>query len=295
MKCDLHVHSLHSGSCNIPFFNDLCRECYSEPEQVYRELKRQGMDLVTLTDHDSIDGAEGLRRYPDFFLSEEVTCRMPSGTFAHVGVYNISERQHMEIQRRRTDLPALLAYLSEARLFFCVNHMFSSLTGKRHLDDFDWFEEYFPAFEVLNGQMLGFHNRKARELAEQMGKAGIGGSDAHAIASVGTAYTEVPRARSAEEFFSGLREGRGIAGGGHGGYLKLTRDVFSIASGMIRENPWKAIVATLAPAIPLATMAVMVSEAEFARRWSNRFRPEESRRSRSGRFPAPIQVAERFA
>src|SRR5262245_17260237 len=112
MRCDLHVHSLHSGHCNIPFFKGFCRESYNDPEEVYRALKHKGMQLVTLTDHDSIDGAERLRRHSDFFLSEEVTCRMPSGTDAHVGVYNLTERQHAEIQRRRNDLPSLLAYLS---------------------------------------------------------------------------------------------------------------------------------------------------------------------------------------
>ena len=44
------------------------------------------MDLVTVTDHDSIDAAERLRRHPDFFLSEEVSCLTPSGTELHVGV-----------------------------------------------------------------------------------------------------------------------------------------------------------------------------------------------------------------
>src|SRR4029077_13181177 len=109
-------------------------------------LKQKGMDLVTLTDHDSIEGAEILRRHPDFFVSEEVTVRMPSGTSAHIGVYDLTERQHVEIQKRRTDLFSLLAYLSEARLFFAVNHVFSSLTGRRKLEDFHYFEEYFPGF-----------------------------------------------------------------------------------------------------------------------------------------------------
>ena len=74
----------------------ICRECYSEPEAVYERLKRLGMSLVTVTDHDSIDASEVLRRYPDFFVSEEVTCRMPSGTEIHVGVYNVTEGQHLE-------------------------------------------------------------------------------------------------------------------------------------------------------------------------------------------------------
>jgi predicted metal-dependent phosphoesterase TrpH len=294
MKSDLHVHSLHPGNSSIPFFNRFCRESYNVPEQVYRALKRKGMDLVTLTDHDSIDGCEGLRRHPDFFLSEKGTCRMPSGTFAHLAVYNLTERQHIEIQRRRNDLPSLLAYLSEARLFFCINHVFSALTGPRHLDDFDWFEEYFPGFEVLNGQMLPFHNRQAGLLASCSGKVGIGGSDAHAMASVGTAYTEVPRARSAEEFFQGLRAGAARVYGEDGSYFKLTIDIFAIVRSMIYEEPLTALLAPLAPLIPLAMLATLVGEMEFARRWSRRLGPDLSRRLRNKQFPS-TQVAEEFA
>ena len=62
------------------------------------------MDLVTVTDHDSIDACESLRSRPDFFLSEEATCRTSRGTELHVGVYDITERDHIEIQRRRDDL-----------------------------------------------------------------------------------------------------------------------------------------------------------------------------------------------
>src|SRR5579863_3465306 len=118
MKCDLHVHTRHSGKCSIPLLKRICRESYNDPETVYQSLKRRGMDLVTITDHDSIDAAESLRHYPDFFLSEEVTVEMDSGSEMHVGVYDINERQHVEIQRRRNDLQRLFAYLEEQRLFF---------------------------------------------------------------------------------------------------------------------------------------------------------------------------------
>ena len=268
MKCDLHVHSSSSGMCEVPVLNRICRESYTVPEELFSTLRRKGMDLVTITDHDSIDGAEPLRRMREFFLSEEVTCRMPSGTQAHVGVYDITERQHIEIQRRRNDLQALLAYFGEQRLFFCVNHLFSGLTGKRTIEDFDWFESLFPAYETRNGQMLSGHNRHAEIVAKRLGKAGIGGSDSHALRSAGTAYTVVPGARTKAEFLRGLRAGRGVAGGEHGGFSKLTRDVFSIAGSMMRTNPWTCLLAPLAPAIPVYTLAVILHEAGFAHRWS---------------------------
>ncbi len=101
------------------------------PHEVHALLKRRGMDLFTLTDHDSIEGAEKLRREPNFFLSEELTCRMPSGTEVHIGVYDFHERQHAQLLQRRNDLVALLMYLTERRIFFSINHVFSSVTGRR--------------------------------------------------------------------------------------------------------------------------------------------------------------------
>ena len=131
MRCDLHVHSIASGMFTVPGLNRICRESYTEPAEVYDRLKRMDMSIITITDHDAIDGAEILRRYPDFFLSEEVTVRMPSGTEMHLGVYGINERDHVEIQRRRNDFIALLMYLTERKVFFSANHVFSGLTGRR--------------------------------------------------------------------------------------------------------------------------------------------------------------------
>ena len=81
-RADLHVHSWHSlQSGNLTFLQS--RDCYSSPEDVYRTAKARGMDLVTITDHDSIDGClEFLDRHPDatdFIVGEEVSCRLPDG------------------------------------------------------------------------------------------------------------------------------------------------------------------------------------------------------------------------
>ena len=140
--------------CTVPVFRRICRESYSDPGAVYEVLKRRGMDVVTVTDHDSIDAAEALRHHQDFFLSEEVTCRTSRGTELHVGVYDISERDHLEIQRRRDDLAALFAYLGERELLFSINHAFSALTGARAEADFDEFAERFPAVEILKTEVL---------------------------------------------------------------------------------------------------------------------------------------------
>ena len=251
----------------LPFLRTFCRECYSEPEAVYEKLKRSGMDLVTVTDHDSIDVVGDLGHHPDFFQSEEVTCHMPSGTEAHLGVYDITERQHIEIQWRRKDMPSLLAYLGEQDIVYSLNHPFSSLTGRRVPGDFTWFEAFFPVLEVCNGHLLARNNCLARELARQGGKAGFAGSDAHTLLSVGSAFTEVPGARNRFEFIDGLKRSRTKVHGSAGGYWRLTRDLVWIGLETLWDTPATILFSPLILAIPLATLCNCLLEIQFARQW----------------------------
>lgn len=274
MRCDLHVHTRHSGMCEIPGLRSICLESYNPPPAVYERLKRLGMDLVTVTDHDSIDGAEALRRHPDFFLSEEVSCLLPGGNRLHLGVYDIEERDHIEIQRRAADFLSLIAYLRERRLFFSANHIFSSLTGPRSLADFAWLETMAPAFETRNGGLPERNNRQAEAYAARTAKWAIGGSDAHAMPTVGTAYTVVAGARTKREFLDGLRAGRARAEGQSGGYCQLTRDVLLVAANFLRENPWAAVLAPLMLAVPLVTLGNHLREAFFGNYWMTRLERE---------------------
>jgi predicted metal-dependent phosphoesterase TrpH len=268
MRCDLHVHTTASGMCSTRGLKHLCLESYNQPEDVYVRCKQRGMSMVTVTDHDSIDAAEALRKYPDFFLSEEVTVRMPRSTEAHLGVYAISEKDHAEIQRRRNDFIALLMYLTERKLFFSVNHVFSGLTGKREEEDFNWFASYVPAFEVLNGQMWAQANRSAEMLARKLGKIAVAGSDSHTLSGVGLTFTEVRRARTVEEYFTGLRAGRGTVHGEHGTYAKLTLDVWGFAGSVLKEKPLAAALLPLTVFVPLITACHWINEMRFCNKWA---------------------------
>ena len=275
MRCDLHVHTVHSGMCTIPVLSRVCLESYNEPQALYARLKQRGMDLVTVTDHDSIDAVEELRRYPDFFLSEEVTCTMPSGTEMHAGVYGIDERDHTELQRRRDDVESLLAYASEHRLFVTVNHLYSSLTGSRTEDDYAIFARDFHGIETLNGQMLRRSNKLAAEFATRFNKPVIAGSDSHTLGGVAKTFTEVRGAANAQDFLAGLRRGQGVALGESGDYLKLTGDVLSIGGSLIRNVPWMALGAVLFAAAPMVTLAHYFRELAFAWYWGHKNRTVE--------------------
>jgi predicted metal-dependent phosphoesterase TrpH len=262
--------------CNTFLLERLCKESYNRPDEVYPRCKQRGMSLVTLTDHDSIDAAEELRHHSDFFLSEEVTCRMPSGSEVHIGVYHLTERDHVEIQRRRTDFVSLVMYLTEQKLFFSVNHVFSGLTGKRHEEDFQWFASYVPAFETRNGQMWPKANRHAKSLSRKLGKIAIGGSDSHAMRGVGLTFTEVPGAQTVAEFFAGLRARRGKIHGMHGSFTGLTADVFAIAKNLFQEKPATLALSPLAVFIPAIVAGHWLNEILFCRKWAAHFQEPQS-------------------
>jgi predicted metal-dependent phosphoesterase TrpH len=277
MRCDLHVHSTASGRCNTPGLSRICKESYNQPAEVYDRCKRLGMSIVTLTDHDSIDSAEALRKYPDFFLSEEVTARMPSGTELHLGVYGNSEKDHLEIQRRRNDFISLIMYLTERKLFFSANHIFSGLTGRREESDFNWLASYVPAFEIRNGQMWSQANLSAERLAKSLNKVAVAGSDSHTLAGVALTHTEVPGARTVDEFFSGLRAGRGIIRGESGSCLKLTIDIYRFAAACFQEKPWTTLILPLTVLIPAITAGHWFNEIRFCKQWTARLEQAEQR------------------
>jgi predicted metal-dependent phosphoesterase TrpH len=280
MRCDLHVHSWYSGPTEVAVLERVGRECYSQPLEVHQRARRLGMDLVTLTDHDTIEGALSLRHLPDTFVSEEVTVLLPRGRQLHVNVFDLDERQHDALQSRRSDFEALAAYLAEERLPASVNHLFSALTGARELPDLRLPLGRLPLIEALSGAMPEAHNERARLVGREAGMAPVGGSDAHSLAHVARAFTTVPGARTKEEFLAGLRAGLTVPSGRSGSYARLTGEVSRIFAAGYAEtardflggagSPLRVaaslVMAPLLPLIPLFTLAVHVQERRFGAR-----------------------------
>ena len=62
-------------------------------------------------------------------------------------------------------------------------------------------------------------NRSAERLARELGKVSIAGSDSHTLAGVGLDATrKSPEPALWKSFLTGLRAGRGVVHGEHGGY-----------------------------------------------------------------------------
>src|SRR5215510_6530020 len=102
-RVDLHCHSTASQLSKLGVQRALgLPECATPPEEVYELAKRRGMDFVTITDHDTIDGVLTTADRPDVFISEELTVEFKGEPQAvHVLVYGIRPEQHEWLQAQR--------------------------------------------------------------------------------------------------------------------------------------------------------------------------------------------------
>jgi hypothetical protein len=129
-----------------------------------------------------------------------------------------------------------LQYLRQERIFTSLNHVASGVNGPLTAPHVAALLPRVDALETINGSRLPVQNRTARCLACAARKSGIGGSDAHTRRGIGLTWTEVPGARTREEFLGGLRAGRAVAGGRHGNYFTMASDILRFADSFYRER-----------------------------------------------------------
>ena len=236
MRVDLHVHTVHSRLGAIPALG--ARDCYSDPLAVYRRARARGMDLVTFTDHDTIDGCLELLsctgELEDFFISEEVSARDPrTHSCFHVSVFGIDERHHREIQRRKGNIRDLASYLQEEEIPASLNHVGSSLVKRRPpLDQLVEIAAGFPLIETLNGAQSPAANAVAESLAARLAWEGgnlgrVGGSDAHTTQRIGWTWTSA-RAAHRAGFLAALRRGAVRPEGQSSAVTPILRDVYRV-------------------------------------------------------------------
>jgi len=243
LRADLHVHTCYSRNNDTLAFLGV-RDCYTRPEAVYAAAKARGMDLVAITDHDTIAGALALvERMPgarDIIVGEEVSCWLPDGGLeVHLGVYGMTESLHHEIQPLRRNVFDLVARLREASVFFALNHLLHFYEPHVSFDAYLRLLDVVPGLEVRNGTMMPAHNRLLAQIAAEWTPvdggprlASIAGSDAHTLRRVGTTWTEAP-GRDRDEFLSSVRSGLGRPGGREGGVLAASADAYGVISRYI--------------------------------------------------------------
>jgi len=228
----MHCHSVASRLTKPEVRKGLFfGECATEPEAIYELAKRRGMDFVTITDHDTIEGAMRLADRPDFFVSVELTARLAGEPReVHVLCFGVDPDDHAALQERAHDVEACAEYLHGRGIVSALAHPFWEVEEPLTLGHRRRLAQLFPVWEVRSGYFGSALNAPALAFREACGGVGIGGSDDHGGIHVGLTYTEGPPARSPHEFLANVRAGLVQPGGEQGSRLKLAQATAGIAA-----------------------------------------------------------------
>src|SRR5947199_6657952 len=152
-KCDLHIHSRYSDRSEEWLFRRFdFPDSYSDPRELHRQLTERGMDFVTITDHDTIEGCLRIADLPNTFISEQVTTYFPQDPCKiHLLVWGITEPQHDDISVFRSNIFELQKYLASNSIAHAVAHPLYSVNGKLQASHLERLILLFKHFEGLNG------------------------------------------------------------------------------------------------------------------------------------------------
>jgi glycosyltransferase involved in cell wall biosynthesis len=259
-KADLHVHSSHSNKptywamrkFNVP-------ESYTSPQHLYKMARDRGMNFVTITDHNAINGALDIGHLPGTFVSSEITAHFPeNGCKAHVVVLHISEEQFRQIMELRKNVYELVAYLHSEKIAHFMAHPLYAQNDKLNLEIIERSLLLFTTFEIKNGcrahRFNGFTKRMISSLNETVierlsdkydfkpygdvpwVKGIVGGSDDHGGLFIARAHTTVYDTPTVDEFINAIRSGDSWADGEDGGPLTMAHSLYGIAHSFYRER-----------------------------------------------------------
>jgi glycosyltransferase involved in cell wall biosynthesis len=268
VRMDAHVHSAASSAPVIPILGPLgVPESYSPPEKIYDLAKSRGMDLVTITDHDTIDGAMSLveRGFQDFIVGEEVTVLFPEDACKlHVVVWCLTPDLHAEIGDLglRKDVYQFAHWLRDRNLPHALAHPLYVQNHRLTRWHIDRCALLFKCFETLNGAHSGTHRTGIEAYLEALtpgrvlelidehkieplwpriwDKGRTGGSDDHALLNVGRTWTSATITQGASDpgrdFFREIMNARSAPGGVAGHSTLLAHQLTSVGARYIAES-----------------------------------------------------------
>src|ERR671918_2042469 len=130
-KVDLHCHSSASERSKLGVQRALgLPECATPPDEVHALAKRRGMDFVTITDHDTIDGCLEIADRDDVFISEELTAWFRGEPQAvHLPCYGITPADHEWLQAHAHDVEECAEYLHGNGIACALAHPFYAVAA----------------------------------------------------------------------------------------------------------------------------------------------------------------------
>ena len=258
-RADLHVHSSCSDHPSNPGIRALHgRESYTDPLEVYAAARARGMDYVTITDHNTLDGSLAIAHLPGTFLSCEFDTWLPDGGGRfHVLALGIDETTFAAASRARASVYDLVACLREAGVTHVLAHPLFDMSGTMTPDTVEKLLLLFNALEGRNGSRVSRCNgllsdisaaltperlaaMAARHGIEPYGetpwrKALTGGSDDHSGLFVAGAHTVAGGDGTVAGFLAAVARGDCEPAGADGDARLLAHAIYTASFWRIRE------------------------------------------------------------
>ncbi len=159
-------------------------DAFIKPEDLVKRAALLGLEGVAITDHNEIKGA--LRAME---LAKELDLKIIPGEEVRTAggdllIYNIEERIDPGMSVEET-----IEVARELGGVVVIPHPFDSLRREALGGEAYRCIRMVDAVEIVNGRSLSRDNEKARLLAQEFNKPGIGGSDAHLLRELGRVRT----------------------------------------------------------------------------------------------------------
>ncbi len=263
-RVDMHCHSTASQVSKLGVQRALgLPECATPPEEVYELAKRRGMDFVTITDHDTIDGVLEIADRPDVFVSEELTVWFRGEPQAvHVLCYGITVADHEWLQANSGDVELCAMYLYDQEIACALAHPYYAVGAPLTARHRRRLAELFDIWETRNGARARELNRPAAMYVATLDGTGIGGSDDHAGIDIGRTWTEAPDAASPAEFLAHMRAGRVAAHGKQGSAAKWAHAAIALAARSLGHDTSESVPATPDPQRVMTMVQRLLSEGD---------------------------------
>lgn len=192
MRFDLHIHSNHSSDCSL------------KVDDVLMQAVNKGLYGIAICDHNTVEGSLlAKRRAKELNLPLLVLSGTEvSTTEGHLIVLGVRENIQPDLTPHET-----IRIAHQKGGVVIAPHPFK-MRSVGSVDGLD-----VDAIETFNSRCIFMENKRAKEMAQALGKPEVGGSDSHLLATIGLGYTEIDADPSEESVLSAIREGRTYSGG----------------------------------------------------------------------------------
>ena len=169
IKADLHVHTTYSKDSLIT------------PKDLIDFAKKQGLNAVAVTDHNTLDGAYKIAKETDFLVIPGMEVSSADG---HIVALDVNEL----IPRGLTAVETV-DRIHKAGGVAIACHPFALFKGCLRGKVSDTFD----AIEIINARAFpfGYSVKKADEVAQRLHLSRVAGTDAHYAPQIGSGYTVI--------------------------------------------------------------------------------------------------------